>query len=125
MATAQSGEAVRFIASLPGRDRLWRAVDALADRRVRVAVAEQRNDPGASGVVGAPAIGTRERLELGARHPKTSTQWRSACHKDASARGDTPPGSDDDQPQRNSLQQGEVAQFPFEAGTAIAAATSG
>ena len=64
MAAAQSGDAVRLIPGFPGRDRLRRAVDALADRRVRVAVAEQQNDPGPSRFVGTPAVRTRERLEL-------------------------------------------------------------
>jgi 20S proteasome alpha/beta subunit len=65
MAAAQSGNAVRFIPGFPSRDGLRRAVDALADRRVRVSVGEQQNDPGPSGFVGTPAVRTRKRLELG------------------------------------------------------------
>ena len=87
MATAQSGEAIRFIPCFPGRDRLRRAVNALANRRSsRVSVGEEQNDPGPSGFVSTPTVRTRERLELGSgRTRQRQRSASSACRMGAFA----------------------------------------
>jgi len=63
MATAQSGDPVGRIARLPGRNRLRRAVNALADGRVRMTIGQQQDDAGAAGFIGATAMRTRQRFE--------------------------------------------------------------
>jgi hypothetical protein len=64
MASTQPGHARGLIPRFPGCDRLRRTVDTFADRRVRISVRQQQDDPGPPRFIGTAAVGPRERVKL-------------------------------------------------------------
>ena len=63
VAATQSGNPVRLIPPFPFRDGGRRAIDALADGRIRIPIGQQQNDSGASACIGTHPMAARQRFQ--------------------------------------------------------------